>query len=137
MEGASTAVNTAFGSTEACSPILALTSGGSASSARQSRTSGWMPMARNSRTLCWVGLVLYSPAVRTIGTRVRWRKQVRVAPVSIRYWRTASRNGWLSMSPTVPPISAITTSGPDAAIRVMRRLISSVTCGITWTVAPR
>ena len=60
-----------------------------------------------------------------------------MAPTSSRYWRTASRNGWLSMSPTVPPISTITTSGPVAAMRVMRRLISSVTCGMTWTVAPR
>ena len=30
--------------------------------ARHSRISGWMPMARNSLTLCWVGLVFSSPA---------------------------------------------------------------------------
>ena len=31
-------------------------------------------------------------------------------PMSLRNWRMASRNGRLSMSPTVPPISVITTS---------------------------
>ena len=46
------------------------------------------------------------------------------------------------MSPTVPPISVITTSGrlPSAsgsAIARMRRLISSVMCGMTCTVSPR
>ena len=105
---ASTAVKTASRATEVWSPILALTSLGSPSSARQSSTSGWIPMARSSRTLCWVGFVLYSPAVCTIGTRVRWRKQTRFGPVSRRNWRAASRKGWLSMSPTVPPISAMT-----------------------------
>ena len=32
-------------------------------------------------------------------------------PTSLRIWRIASRNGWPSMSPTVPPTSTITTSG--------------------------
>ncbi len=42
------------------------------------------------------------------------------------------------MSPTVPPISLMTTSAGDAsAARLMRCLISFVMCGITWTVAPR
>ena len=42
------------------------------------------------------------------------------------------------MSPTVPPISVITTSTSDeSAASVTRRLISSVTCGITCTVEPR
>ena len=42
------------------------------------------------------------------------------------------------MSPTVPPISVITTStSSESATRLMRRLISSVTCGITCTVEPR
>ena len=50
----------------------------------------------------------------------------------------ASRNGSDSMSPTVPPISVITksTACDSATIRI-RFLISSVMCGITWTVAPR
>src|SRR5213592_2849172 len=42
------------------------------------------------------------------------------------------------MSPTVPPISLITTSvGVDTALARMRDLISFVMCGITCTVAPR
>ncbi len=42
------------------------------------------------------------------------------------------------MSPTVPPISLITTStGAAFAARLIRALISFVMCGITCTVAPR
>ena len=42
------------------------------------------------------------------------------------------------MSPTVPPISEMTTSaGCATAPRRMRVLISLVMCGITCTVAPR
>ncbi len=48
----------------------------------------------------------------------------------------ASRNGSDSMSPTVPPISVITTSCSGAKRR-MADLISSVMCGITCTVEPR
>ena len=49
----------------------------------------------------------------------------------------ASRNGSDSMSPTVPPISTMTTSAFElAAAWRMRALISSVTCGMTWIVAP-
>ncbi|MCY1461423.1 hypothetical protein D9M71_790800 [compost metagenome] len=62
-----------------------------------------------------------------------------VRPMSCRTWRADSRNGWDSMSPTVPPISVMMTSGAflPSAGRRMRRLISSVMCGITWTVSPR
>ncbi len=60
------------------------------------------------------------------------------APASRRNWRIASRNGSDSMSPTVPPISEITTSASlVAATRRMRSLISFVMCGITCTVEPR
>ena len=50
----------------------------------------------------------------------------------------ASRNGRLSMSPTVPPISVDDDVGvvPSASLSI-RSLISFVTCGITWTVPPR
>ena len=48
----------------------------------------------------------------------------------------ASRNGIASMSPTVPPISVITTSCPGA-VRRMAFLISSVMWGTTCTVEPR
>ena len=41
------------------------------------------------------------------------------------------------MSPTVPPISVITTSVVSVARRRMRSLISSVMWGITCTVRPR
>jgi len=42
------------------------------------------------------------------------------------------------MSPTVPPISVITTSvGVASDARRMRSLISFVMCGMTWTVEPR
>src|SRR3954453_18207551 len=42
------------------------------------------------------------------------------------------------MSPTVPPISLMTTSvGVETALARMRDLISFVMCGITCTVAPR
>ena len=44
--------------------------------------------------------------------------------------------GWLSMSPTVPPISTITTSMSLATLRITP-LISSVMWGITCTVLPR
>ena len=42
------------------------------------------------------------------------------------------------MSPTVPPISEMTTSaGATFSARRMRALISFVMCGMTCTVAPR
>ena len=41
------------------------------------------------------------------------------------------------MSPTVPPTSVMTTSTSSVATRRMRRLISSVMCGMTCTVLPR
>ena len=42
------------------------------------------------------------------------------------------------MSPTVPPISEMTTSAGDTfSARLIRALISFVMCGMTCTVAPR
>ena len=116
--------------------IFALKSGGMGRSVRQSRTSGWIPMVRSSLTLCWVGLVFSSPEVEIWGTSVRWTKTVLAGPRARRIWRMASRNGWPSMSPTVPPISTMTTSIPSVT-DVMAALISSVTWGMTWTVLPR
>src|SRR6478735_6585348 len=48
-------------------------------------------------------------------------------------------NGCDSMSPTVPPTSVMMTSarGSSEACSRMRRLISSVMCGMTCTVSPR
>ena len=57
-------------------------------------------------------------------------------PRSFLIWRTASRNGRLSMSPTVPPTSTMATSAPSPTLR-MDALISSVMWGITCTVRPR
>ena len=101
-------------------------------------TSGEIPIRRSSCTECCVGLVFSSPATSMYGTSVQWMYITLSRPTWFRNWRIASRNGRLSMSPTVPPISVITTStSDDWATRWMRRLISSVMCGITCTVEPR
>ena len=70
------------------------------------------------------------------GTSVRCMNSAFSAPRSVRIWRIASRNGSDSMSPTVPPISTSATSKPAVASSMLR-LIASVMCGMTWTVAPR
>ena len=67
-------------------------------------------MARSSFTLCCVGLVFSSCAAAIQGTRVTCTKTQLSRPCSWRIWRMASRNGSDSISPTVPPISTITTS---------------------------
>ena len=100
-----------------------------------------MPISRSFLTLCWVGLVLSSPAVGIHGTSVRCRKAHWPGPILRLIWRTASRNGSDSMSPTVPPISTIATSTSlflsGSAPRRMNSWISLVMCGITCTVLPR
>jgi hypothetical protein len=107
-------------------------------SERHMTMSGWMPMRRSSCTECCVGFVFSSPAWPRYGTSVRWTNMQRSRPWSTWNWRSASRNGSDSMSPTVPPISVITMSTSSAsATSRMRCLISSVMCGITWTVPPR
>ena len=45
-----------------------------------------------------------------VGQEGTWIESVSSRPSSLRIWRIASRNGWLSISPTVPPTSMITTS---------------------------
>ena len=107
-------------------------------SERRTITSGWMPMPRSSLTECWVGLVFSSPVAASSGSSVTWTYRTFARPTSLRIWRIASRNGRLSMSPTVPPTSTMTTSGsPSRATRPIRSLISLVMWGITWTVPPR
>ena len=78
-------------------------------------------MARNSFTLCCVGLVFSSCAAAIHGTSVTWTNSVFSRPSSWRNWRIASRNGSDSISPTVPPISTITTSmaDPSAAVETL------------------
>ena len=80
------------------------------SSHRATMISGLMPMERSSFTECWVGLDLCSPELLMYGTRVTWMNRQFPFPTSRETWRMASRKGWLSMSPVVPPISVITTS---------------------------
>jgi len=58
-------------------------------------------------------------------------------PTSSGICRIASRKGRLSMSPTVPPISVITTSVSASASCLTTSLISLVMWGITCTVLPR
>ena len=93
-------------------------------------------MPRSSLTECCVGLVLISPDPPTTGTSVRCMKTQWLRPSSTPSWRIASRKGKDSMSPTVPPISTMQTSDSPAPSRMLR-LISSVMCGMTCTVAPR
>ena len=68
-------------------------------------------MLRSAATECWVGLVFSSPDGARYGTSDTCRKKTLSRPTSWRTCRAASRNGCDSMSPTVPPISVITTSG--------------------------
>ena len=138
MLSTSRAETIASAGSDANSAIFLRTSCGSPPSDRQTTMSGWMPMRRSSLTECWVGLVFSSPAWPMYGTSVRWMNMQRLRPASTGNWRIASRNGSDSMSPTVPPISVITTSTSWlSAISVIRFLISSVMCGTTWTVPPR
>ena len=117
--------------------ILSRTSSESGFSVRQISTSGRMPSSRSLPTECCVGFVLISWLTRRYGMSVRWMNTAFCRPTSWPNWRIASRNGRPSMSPTVPPISVITTSTSGRAIRRMALLISLVMCGTTWIVRPR
>ncbi len=129
---------TASTGSEAKSAIFLRMSTESSPSERHMSMSGWMPMRRSSCTECWVGLVLSSPACPMYGTSVRWMNRQLRRPTSTGNWRIDSRNGSDSMSPTVPPISVMTTSTAEVSpISLIRCLISSVMCGTTWTVPPR
>ena len=134
---ASAALTTASGGTSHSREIFCFSESLTGRSLRHTMTSGWMPRARSSVTECWVGLVFCSPAGPMNGTSVTWTKATLLRPMSSRNCRIASRKGRISMSPTVPPISVMTTSTSSPASRLMRRLISSVMCGMTWTVLPR
>ena len=138
MLSTSRAETIASAGSEANSAIFLRTSCGRPPSERQTTMSGWIPMRRSSLTECCVGFVFSSPAWPMYGTSVRWMNMQRRRPTSTGNCRIASRNGSDSMSPTVPPISVITTSTSWlSAISLMRCLISSVMCGTTWTVPPR
>ncbi len=96
------------------SEIFSRSSSGTRRSARHSSASGWMPISRSFCTVCWVGLVLSSPAAAMYGTKVRCTNATFVGPIFKDIWRAASRKGSDSMSPTVPPISTIATSTASA-----------------------
>src|SRR5229473_3236595 len=72
-----------------------------------------------SFTLCCVGFVFSSPAAAMNGTSVTCTKSVFSAPSSSLICRIASRKGSDSMSPTVPPISTITTSTPSETFLIV------------------
>lgn len=63
---------TASGCTSQNMAILSFISLEMVFSVRQTRMSGWMPMARSSLTLCCVGFVLSSPAAEMYGSSVTW-----------------------------------------------------------------
>ena len=98
--------------------------------------SGWIPILLNSLTECCVGFVLISSEDFKNGTNVKWINNDFDLPLSFENCLIASKNGKLSISPTVPPISQITKSSFVISFFI-NSLILSVTCGITWTVFPR
>ena len=103
----------------------------SSCSVRNTSTSGCTPISSKAFTECWVGFVFNSPEADKKGTSVKWIN-TDFSPNSHRNCRTASMKGKDSMSPTVPPISVITTSySPLLPNNLMFRLISSVICGMT------
>ena len=81
------------------------------SSERQTSMSGWMPISAQllDRVLGRLGLELAGVA-RGTARASRARTCGGRGPGPTWNWRSASRNGSDSMSPTVPPISVITTS---------------------------
>ncbi len=138
MSAASGALMTASRGTSQNRLILRRAASSMGRSLRTTMASGTIPRLRSSATLCWVGLVFISSLGPMKGARVTWIEAELPGPTSLRNWRTASRNGRISMSPTVPPTSVmITSASVRSASRRMRCLISFVMCGITWTVPPR
>ena len=114
-----------------------MTEVGRARSERSTIASGWMPIERSAATECWVGLVFSSWEGPMKGTRETCTKNTLSRPRSWRTCRAASRKGCDSMSPTVPPISVMTTSTSSPAWERIDSLIASVMWGITCTVSPR
>ena len=129
---------TAVGSTSQKRAIFLRMSSSTGFSVRKTKMLGWIPKPRSSRTECWVGLVFISPAAPRYGTKVVWMYKTLSSPASFFICRIASINGWDSMSPTVPPISVITTSASVLSpARWIFSLIILVMWGITWTVRPK
>ena len=93
------------------SAILRLLRSETGRSLRSTSASGWMPIERRAATECCVGLVFCSPDAPMYGTSETCTKNTFLRPSSWRTWRADSMNGCYSMSPTVPPISVMITSG--------------------------
>ena len=109
---------TQFFSTPQLAAILSFSSRFSGISDLQMMISGVMPMRLSSPTLCWVGFVFSSPATLINGTSVRWIFSALFLPTSTLSALIASKNGSPSMSPTVPPISTMSTSLPSPAFLI-------------------
>ena len=94
--------------------------------------SGLIPIPCSSFTECWVGFDLCSSEPRRNGTSVTCMKRLFPLPSSSAICLAASRNGWDSISPIVPPISVITTSASVCFPTLYTKFfISLVICGIT------
>ena len=93
------------------SAILRLFASVTGRSLRSTSASGWMPIERSVATECCVGLVFCSPDAPMNGTSETCTKKTFARPSSWRICRADSMNGCDSMSPTVPPISVMITSG--------------------------
>ncbi|OPY27136.1 MAG: hypothetical protein A4E31_01274 [Methanomassiliicoccales archaeon PtaU1.Bin030] len=127
MDLASAAETTASKGTSQNREILRFMEYSRGSAALATITSGWIPMERSSLTECCVGFVFCSPTVPSMGTNVVWTKrQFCPLPISVFIWRTASRKGMLSMSPTVPPSSTMHTSAPEASATFLIRCFISL-----------
>ena len=106
-------------------------------SERQSRISGWIPMARSSFTLCWVGLVFSSCAAAIHGTSVTWTKMHVVAALFVAHLADGFEERQRF------DIADRAADLDDHHVHIARTrlrqaaLISLVTCGITCTVLPR
>ena len=85
--------------------ILSLICWSSGCSLLQTIISGWIPMPCSSLTLACVGFVFISWEAESHGISVTWIKMAFSCPTSCWNWRMDSKNGWLSISPTVPPTS--------------------------------
>ena len=100
--------------------------------------SGWMPMRRSSCTECWVGLVFSSPACPRNGTSVRWTNMQRSRPRSdLELAQRLEERQRLDVAHRAADLGDHDVDVLDSATSRMRCLISSVMCGITWTVPPR
>jgi hypothetical protein len=108
-------------------------------SVRQMSTSGWMPISRSLPHRLLRGLGLELARGLEVGEQRQVHEQQSPRGRLQRELRIASRNGRLSMSPTVPPISVMATSASSGLTPagVMASLIASVMCGMTCTVRPR